>query len=221
MSRNITERGQRIFFFCSSYLARLLVCLNWAFNIPDYHLFTASKSRAFLLVQVALLLEGRKASLKWRRPIKYPKAEWEIQKSSTSNIFICIFRTDWTESRWRTFREIKKLSLSLRTCSNMPSAPRSLTCALIIGVESYSEERKKKESSFRYHMDKHMLLPPLSQRCLCFSKLLLLYSLTVLILPICYVGIMLFAFTDLHSIRNGPQTLATNITMGAFSLLIK
>lgn len=41
----------------------------------------------------------------------------------------------------------------------MPSAAQ-VTSALKIGVESYSEERKKKEGSFNYHMDKYMLLPP-------------------------------------------------------------
>lgn len=45
--------------------------------------------------------------------------------------------------------EIKKLPSSLRTRSNMPSAPRSLTAALILGVKGCSEERKKKECSFK------------------------------------------------------------------------
>lgn len=136
------------------------MCLNWAFNISDYRLFTASKHRALLFVQIPLFLEERKASLKWRRPVKCPKAGWEIQKCNTWNILIFIFKTDRTESRWGTFREIKKLGLSLRTCSNMTSAARSLPSALIIWCWNYSEERKKKEVSFRYHMDKYRLLPP-------------------------------------------------------------
>lgn len=159
------------------------MCLNWAFNISDYRLFTASKHRALLFVQIPLFLEERKASLKWRRPVKCPKAGWEIQKCNTWNILIFIFKTDWTESRWGTFREIKKLGLSLRTCSNMTSAARSLTSALIIWVEIILKRGRKK----KFHLDTIWINTgyylPHSQRCIFYSKLLLLYPLLVLIQP--------------------------------------
>lgn len=139
---------------------RLLVCLNWAFNIPDYHLFAVSKHWELFFVQVTLHLKERKASLKWRRQVKPLKLDDRFRRSAMLETYLALFLKLPVLNLGGEPAEIKKLPSSLRTCSNVPSAPRSLTAALILGVKGYSEERKKKEGSFKSCMGRQMPLPP-------------------------------------------------------------
>lgn len=182
MPRNKTEREQRTFFFCASYLAHLLMCLNWAFNIPDYHLFTASKDRTFLLVQVPLPLEARKASLKWRSSVKCPRAGWVIQKCNTSNILIFTLKLTGLnlEIKSEKLRNCRYHLGHVQTCLLLPG--HLLLCLKLELKVIPKRGRKRKVHLDTIWINTHYYLPH-SQRCNFYSKLLLLCSLLVLIQP--------------------------------------